>query len=174
MKKVLIASLNPVKIKAVKIGFEKMFPTERFEFQGLSVPSGVSDQPQSNAETLQGAQNRAGNALSAQAADYWVGIEGGIEAVKEEMEAFAWVVVKSPDKTGKARTASFFLPAKVVKLIREGKELGDADDEVFGHRNSKQKNGAVGILTNNVIDRTNYYSEAVILALIVFKNPNFY
>ena len=39
-KKVIIASKNPVKINAVKIGFEKMFPLEKFEFKGVSVPSG--------------------------------------------------------------------------------------------------------------------------------------
>jgi non-canonical (house-cleaning) NTP pyrophosphatase len=59
-------------------------------------------------------------------------------------------------------------------LIDTGKELGEADDIVFGHTNSKQKNGAVGILTGNVIVRTSYYTEAVILASIPFKNAEIY
>ena len=48
MKKVIIASKNPVKIQAVKNGFEKMFPNQEFEFIGISVPSNVADQPFSN------------------------------------------------------------------------------------------------------------------------------
>lgn len=175
MKKIVIASKNPVKIDAVKQGFEKIFPDERFEFAGISVSSGVKDQPFDNEETLKGAINRADNAFAEmKTADYFVGIEGGIEPVGEEMEAFAWVVVRSENKYGKSRTGTFFLPKEVVKLIKEGMELGEADDIVFKRNNSKQQNGAVGILTGNAIDRTKYYSEAVILALIPFKNADLY
>jgi inosine/xanthosine triphosphatase len=175
MKKVIIASKNPVKIQSVKNGFEKMFPNQEFEFIGVSVPSGVADQPFSNDETFLGAKNRANNAFTDfNVADFYVGIEGGIEFIKNEMEAFAWVFIKSADKYGKARTGTFFLPKEVVKLIKEGKELGEADDIVFKRSNSKQENGAVGILTGNVIDRTNYYTEAVVLSLIPFKNVDLY
>jgi inosine/xanthosine triphosphatase len=175
MKKVIIASKNPVKIQAVKNGFEKMFPNQEFELIGVSVPSNVADQPFSNDETFLGAKNRADNASSeVKDADFYVGIEGGIEHIESEMEAFAWVVIKSAGKYGKARTGTFFLPKQVVELIKEGKELGEADDIVFKRNNSKQENGAVGILTGDVIDRTKYYTEAIILALIPFKNIDLY
>jgi non-canonical (house-cleaning) NTP pyrophosphatase len=39
-----------------------MFPQECFTFRGIDVPSGVSDQPQNDVETLQGAKQRAANA----------------------------------------------------------------------------------------------------------------
>jgi inosine/xanthosine triphosphatase len=158
MKRVVVASANPVKINTTEIGFAKMFPEETFEVVGLSAPSQVSNQPMSGEETLNGAMNRANNVSQlATEADYWVGIEGGLERVNEELEAFAWVVVKSKDgRTGKGRTGSFFLPQKVAELIKQGKELGEADDIVFGTTNSKQSNGAVGILTGNVLTRTTY------------------
>jgi len=175
VKKVIIASQNPVKINAVKIGFGRMFPNEKFKFKGVLVSSDVSDQPISDRETMVGALNRANNAYKIiKDADYWVGIEGGIEKSDGEMGVFAWVVIKSNDISGKAKTGTFFLPKKVVELVNEGKELGDADDIVFGRTNSKQKNGAVGMLTKDVVDRTGYYVEAVILALIPFKNPKLY
>lgn len=152
-----------------------MFPGKKFSFAGESFPSGVPDQPLTDAQTLQGALNRADNAFNKYVqADYWVGIEGGVEKINSEMEVFAWVVIKSSLQTGKARTASFFLPTQIAKLVDEGKELGEADDIVFGHTNSKQKMGAVGLLTDNIIDRTKYYTEAVVLALIPFKNFNYY
>lgn len=175
MKKVIIASKNPVKIQAVKNSFKKMFPFQKFEFIGVSVPSNVSDQPFGNNETYRGAKNRADNAFSAvKDADFCVGIESGIGHVENEMEAFAWVFIKSGGKYGKARAGTFFLPKQVVGLIKKGKELGEADDIVFKRSNSKQENGAVGILTGNVIDRTKYYTEAIILALIPFKNADLY
>jgi len=127
-------------------------------------------------ETLLGATNRANNVSKlVPEADYWVGIEGGLREINGEMEAFAWMVVKSQQgKIGKGRSASFCLPVKIVELIKQGKELGDADDIVFGRTNSKQVNGAVGILTGDVLPRISYYEHGIILALIPFKNPDLY
>jgi inosine/xanthosine triphosphatase len=127
-------------------------------------------------ETLNGARNRAENASKEKPeADYWVGIEGGIVDLLHDMESFAWIVVKSKTgKFGNGRTGSFFLPPKVAELIRQGKELGEADDIVFGMKNSKQSNGAVGILTGDVLTRTTFYVPALILALIPFKNKELY
>lgn len=153
-----------------------MFLDKQFEIQGVSVTSGVSDQPKSDAETIEGATNRASNAQREHGgADFYVGIEGGVEQKGSDMEAFAWVIVLSKEgKIGRGRTGTFFLPHEVCKLIQQGKELGEADDIVFGRTNSKQENGAVGLLTDNVIDRAKYYSIAVVLALIPFKNTNLY
>lgn len=173
MKTIVVASTNPVKIQAVRSGFQKMFPDETFQVEGVSAPSEVSDQPMSDAETLQGALNRARGARAlAPAADYWVGIEGGCHETNGELQAFAWIVILSRDRAGKSRTGTFTLPAEVARLVRQGVELGEADDRVFKRSNSKQGNGAVGILTRDVIDRTGYYEHAVILALVPFKNPD--
>jgi len=91
------------------------------------------------------------------------------------MEAFAWVCIISRDgKIGKAKSGVFFLPKKVVGLIKEGKELGEANDIVFKEENSKQKGGAIGILTEGLIDRTGYYTSTVVSALIPFKNKDLY
>jgi len=174
-KKVIIASKNPVKIKAVKNGFERMFPENEYEFEGVSVPSGVSDQPMDDAETFQGAFNRTENAKDAfPSADFWVGIEGGIDFIGKEMTCFAWVLVQSKEKKGKAKTATFMLPEKVAEIVKAGKELGDADDIVFGQSNSKQKTGALGLLTKNVVSRIALYEDPVIMALIPFKNEELY
>lgn len=175
MKKIVVASTNPVKMQAARLGFEKMFPQQVFEVHSVSTASGVRDQPMSSQETLQGAYNRACAAQQmAPQADYWVGIEGGIEDWGEDMAAFAWVVVYTPGQTGKGSTGVFFLPRPVADLIRQGKELGEADDIVFKTNNSKQLNGAIGILTGNVIDRARLYEHAVILALAPFKNSELY
>jgi len=176
MKMVIVASTKPVKLNSTEIGFTKMFPEETFVIQGLPAASGVSDQPMSEDETIKGATNRANNVSELDpGADYWVGIEGGIDFIDEELVAFAWVVVKSKDgRIGRGKTGTFFLPPKVANLVKQGKELGEADDIVFGTNNSKQVNGAVGILTGDVLTRTTYYEPAVILALIPFKNQSLY
>ena len=177
MKIIALTSRNPVKVQATLGGFQRMFPDETFQIRNIEASSGVRDQPRSDQETLQGAINRAkGAANRAPQADFWVGIEGGIEEQDQEgeMAAFAWVVVASPDRLGKGRTGAFYLPKEVARLVRAGKELGEADDIVFGRSNSKQENGAIGLLTGDVIDRTSLYQQAVIMALIPFKNPDLY
>jgi inosine/xanthosine triphosphatase len=174
-KTIVVASNNPVKIRAVQEGFERMFPEQRFALQGVAAPSQVSDQPFSDEETLRGAHNRArGASKLAPLADYWVGIEGGIEEHGQEMAAYAWIVILGQNLTGKSRTGIFYLPPRVAELIRQGKELGEADDIVFGRSNSKQENGAIGLLTGDVIDRVQLYEHAVVLALVPFKNPELY
>ena len=172
MKKVIIASKNPVKINATKKAFEEVF-NDYFEFEGVSADSLVSDQPMSNKETLKGATNRLDNIQNLKA-DFFVSIEGGVDLLDDNYEAFAWIVISHNNKISKAKTATFPLPLKISKLIHEGFELGDADDIVFKRSNSKQQNGAVGILTDNVINRTDYYSHAIILALIPFTNTKLY
>lgn len=175
MKTIIVASTNPVKIKAAEGGFGRMFPSEAFIIRGFSVPSGVRSQPVGNLETLQGARIRAENArTSIPDADYWVGIEGGVEDDNGDLAAFAWIVVVSKSNCGKGRTGTFFLPEAVARLVRQGSELGEADDIVFGQTNSKQQNGAIGLLTGDVLNRTSLYEHAVVLALVPFKNPNLY
>jgi inosine/xanthosine triphosphatase len=171
----VVASTNPVKIQAAVDGFRRLFPGSKLNVTAIAVPSGVAHQPMSDEETLRGALNRSANAQAAQPhADYWIGIESGIQPLEQELAAFAWIVVRSPDMIGKGRTGTFFLPPAVAELIRHGKELGEADDIVFGRTNSKQDNGAVGLLTDNAIDRTQLYEQAMILALIPFKNEALY
>lgn len=174
--RVFVGSTNPVKVLAVKLGFQKMLPQYEVIVHGLAAPSGVRAQPMTDVETLLGAKNRLSNLMQFSTnADFWVGIEGGVEVVGHEIESFAWVVVRSKEgKYGKSRTASFLLPDQVCALVLGGMELGDADDIVFGRSNSKQTNGSVGIMTGDVVTRTTYYEQAVILALIPFKNPTLY
>lgn len=176
MKKIIIASKNPIKIQAVKNGFLEMFPKVEMTFEGVSVPSNVNDQPIGNDETFAGAWNRAKNAQTEIAnADFWVGVEGGnIRHGDTEMEVMAWIVVLSKDLTGKARTAGFFLPPKVIDLINQGYELGHADDIIFGVDNSKQTMGSAGLLTDGVMNRLRFYVPAVILALIPFLKSELY
>ncbi|MDP2335897.1 MAG: inosine/xanthosine triphosphatase [Bacteroidota bacterium] len=174
MIKIIVASKNPVKLDAVREGLS-VFLNDKFELTGVSVESGVSDQPMSDAETMLGAANRVENArVQFPGHDFYVGVEGGVGDSVSGLMAFAWIVISNGEKTGKARTASFYLPPEVAKLVHQGIELGDADDIVFAKQNSKQQNGAVGLLTRDVITRKSLYLPAVQMAFIPFLNPELY
>ena len=172
---IVLASTNPVKKKATLSAFRAMFPEAQFEIETINVTSGVSDQPKTSAETLAGARNRVENVRKIKpAADFWVGIEGGVDEMDSELYSFAWIVIESAELSGKSRTGTFFLPNKITELIHQGKELGEADDIVFKQQNSKQKNGAIGLLTHNVVTRVSLYRHAIILALVPFRNVELY
>lgn len=173
---IVVGSTNPVKQQAAREGFAAIFPDVTLNITGVDAPSGVSDQPMGDADTLQGALNRARHALQAFSdADYAVGIEGGVgslEGDRDVLMAFAWIVILNRDgKIGKARSGAFQLPDEVARLIHQGMELGHADDQVFGQRDSKRRNGSIGLLTADALTRTSFYAPAVLMALIPFKNP---
>lgn len=168
VKTVIVASLNPAKINAVKSAFEATFPKQAFNFSGVSVDSGVADQPMSNQETHTGALNRVVNAKAECVdADYYVGLEAGIEG----SVTFAWMVVESQTQRGESRSASLMLPPVVIEKLQHANELGDVMDEVFGTENIKQKGGAISLLTHDLLTRSSVYHQALILALIPFANP---
>ncbi|HEV2131174.1 MAG TPA: inosine/xanthosine triphosphatase [Longimicrobiaceae bacterium] len=132
-------------------------------------------QPFGDAETLQGARNRAWAATRLHPdAHFCVGIEGGVAEVDGEMLSFSWVCIVSGTIEGKSRTAAFLLPAAVAALVRQGAELSAACDFVFQRANTSRSEGAVGLLTGGVIDRTLLYEPAVVLALVPFRNRDLF
>ncbi|WED27166.1 inosine/xanthosine triphosphatase [Vibrio sp. DW001] len=169
MKTVIIASLNPAKINAVKAAFLDVFPKQAFQFKGVSVASDVPEQPISDVETKLGALNRVKNTkIEINNADFYVGLEAG----NDGDFTFAWMVIESASKRGESRSASLMLPPVVLEKLRDGRELGHVMDEVFSTENIKQKGGAIGLLTNHLLTRSSVYHQALILALIPFMNED--
>lgn len=75
---------------------------------------------------------------------------------------------------GLAKTAMFPIPDAITALVKDGVELGDADDLVFQRVKSKHKSGTVGILTDGLIDRSAYYEHAILLALTPWIRPSLF
>jgi inosine/xanthosine triphosphatase len=169
---VVIASRNPVKVGASRDAFKTLFPGDTIEMSSVSVESGVSDQPMSDEETRRGARNRTAYASTAMPdADYWVGMEGGIEVIDDQLMAFAWMAVKGASgEISEARSVTLPLPPAVRELVESGLELGDANDRVFATVNSKQGGGAYGLLTGGLYTRESVYRQTLIIALTPFVN----
>lgn len=167
---VIVASHNPVKVAAVRQAFGAYFDPGQIKIETVDVESGVGDQPQNDAETRGGARNRADAAAVVQPdADYCVGLEGGIESVDDHLMAFAWMAIRARNgRISEARTVTLPLPDAVRDLVRDGMELGDANDRVFATSNSKQKGGAFGLLTNGRYTREGVYAQALTIALVPF------
>src|SRR5690606_27403626 len=174
-KLVVVGSQNPVKVSCAEEAFHLAFD-DQFVVQGLNVSSGVSEQPFGDAETYQGAYNRAHQCqLAFPEADFWVGIEGGVDEWGEDMAAFAWIVVLDRQgKVGRAKTAAFSLPPGIKALVRDGVELGEANDQSFQKLSAEQRGGAIGSLSNGRVSRRALYKQAALLALIPFIQDEHY
>ena len=170
--KVIVASENPVKIGAASEAFTTLFPGASIDVSGIRVDSGVGDQPDSDAKTREGARARALRANDAVPdADFWVGLEGGVEVFDGQLMAFAWMAVKGRrGDVSEARSTTLPLPPAVKELVDAGMELGEANDRVFSTVNSKRGGGAYGLLTHGRYTRESIYAQTLIIALTPFVN----
>jgi inosine/xanthosine triphosphatase len=177
--KIFVASENPVKINAITIAASDRYPD--VEVRGLAVASGVSEQPMTDRETLNGSINRA-KALrklvlaksycSAKDEEVlFVGAEGGVYCPnfsknKKELWSTVWISVL--DQKGEVYSASgarFRLPQILADGILAGQELGHVIGKLFDDLDLKRKSGAIGILTEGFIDRTEEYVAIAKLAI---------
>lgn len=144
------------------------------ELHGVNAASGVADQPWGEAETRQGALNRAEAALALEPATHLsVGIEAGVaQEPGWPLWTFAWIIVLDRSGVrGAARSATFAVPEELAAGVRGGSELGDALDAAYGLRRAKDGPGAVGVLTGGLIDRPELYRTAMLLALTPWLQP---
>jgi inosine/xanthosine triphosphatase len=174
MTLVAVGSKNPVKIGAVRVVMTTRWPSARVE--GIDVASTVSNQPFGDDETIRGAVARAIAAREALGATLGVGLEGGVvEQPDGTMRTCAWAaVVDATGKKGVGGSLSIPLPSAVAAQIRDGVELGHAMDRLIGAHNTKQGAGAVGILTDGLVDRQRAYEVLVSYALAPFLTPALY
>jgi len=171
MIKVGIGSTNPVKVKAVQNAVQKVWQTA--VFAPISAPSGVSDMPMSDEETLLGATNRARVALAG--ADFGIGMEGGVHEEPFGLMLMGWVVVM--DKNGRlgiSGTNRIMLPETIANRVRAGELLGSVIDDLLHTEKTNQKGGAFGALTDGLVTRGDVFETAVCLALAPFITPKLY
>lgn len=168
--KVMVGSKNPVKVGAVEEAFEKYWP--ECNVVGVEVNSGVSSQPMSEEETINGAINRAKASLGNN--EYGVGLEGGVCTIQDKMFECAWACVARRDEVeGLAGGLYFELPAKIAERIRKGEELGPIMEELMRY-DVKRTKGAIGVFTKGQLDRKSAYVQIVLSALIKFVSPEWY
>jgi inosine/xanthosine triphosphatase len=137
----------------------------------VSVASGVSEQPTSHAETIEGAENRAANVLETDDYDLGVGIEGGVAEFEgsEGLYLVMWAAVDDGKTVGRGSGPGMRLPREIERRVRDGEELGPVMDDVLGENEVARNQGAAGAFTNGRVDRTEALAAAVAGALGPFS-----
>src|SRR5690554_5678580 len=171
---IVVGSCNPVKVAAAEAAFQAAFPQCHVRAEGVLAPSGVADQPMSEAETLRGAENRVAYCLQHHQANYYVGFEGGVEQFHFGPATFAFIVISDGSTQHVGRSCNLPLPPTFYQQLQHGQELGDVLDSYFKTDNVKQKGGAIGLLTQGLESRKSTYVQALTLALSPFKQAALY
>lgn len=154
--KIAIGTQNPTKVNAVKHSF---MPHITAEFFSVNAPSNVSAQPLSDDETIEGAINRAFNARTAIQADIGVGLEGGLIKTKQGYFLCNWgAIVDHKLEPIVAGGARIIVPNEIGRSVFHGKELGDVMDEYVNLHKVRHNQGAIGIFTNGLVDRTSMFT----------------
>lgn len=172
--KCVVGSMNPVKVGAAKNAMSQVLACPTLEVTGMSVPSGVADQPMTNVETRAGAINRVKACIAKEQADWYIAIEGGVEKNQDGPFTFAYVAISDGRKWSVGRSAGLPLPNTVYDALLAGEELGTVMDRLFATENVKQKGGAIGLLTKNLATRQSVYELAVTLTMAKFSFANLY
>ena len=172
-KKVAVGSTNPAKIAAVRTAMAQL--AAKAEIVAVEAPSGVRVQPWGDGETRRGAIARARAAIAAADADLGVGLEGGVIDDGGGLELVSWVaLVDREGRIGLASGLRFMLPAAAAEKLRAGAELGDVMDDLFKTTQSKQAGGAVGLLTEGFVTRSDAFADLVAMACAPFLFRDLY
>ena len=172
-----VGSTNPVKINAVTTAASETWPD--VQVMGFDVPSGIAAQPRTDLETRTGARNRALAALDEGVSFLkkdqkrirtlevlGVGLEGGVFEQEGEVWSTVWVAVVDIDGVFyESNGARFKVPDLIAEPILAGEEMGPIVNKLFGGADVRRTNGAIGVITNNFVDRTEEYGAIAKMAL---------
>ncbi|MFA6627016.1 MAG: DUF84 family protein [Bacilli bacterium] len=165
MSKLFVGTQNKIKLEAVQQ------VASGYEVIGIAVDSGVSCQPFSDEETIEGATNRA---LQLPAGGLKMGLEAGVQPVGKELFLINWGVLIDEDGhryiAGGTRIP---LPKAVqVELEKKEEELAIIIDRLYNTNDIKHREGAIGLLTNGLVARIDIFDHIVKLLIGQYQVKN--
>jgi inosine/xanthosine triphosphatase len=168
-----VGSTNPAKVEAVRRTLGRFAPSCVVE--AVDVPSGVGDMPLGEDAIRAGALARARAALERTDAEIAFGLEGGAIIDGDRAWLTGHVVALTRDgRIGEAAWGRMLLPLAAAERVQNGDELGDVIDDLFGAKESKRHAGAIGLLTDGAVSRTDAFADHVAMACAPFLHPELY
>ena len=181
---ICVGSLNPVKYTAVRAAFKIYF--NKFEIYQIKANSKVPDQPIGKDLILNGAYNRAKDALNflrvkkdKESKIYGIGIEAGLVqiplAASKYMDFQFCVIMDKMEKITIGSGVGFEYPKFIIeKVLSRNIEIGEIMGTLANNKDLKFEEGAIGYLSKNQIKREDILKQAVICALLPRINQELY
>ncbi len=179
MKVIAVGTQNPVKVAAVTHVIERIFRDE-FKVIQVKVKSGVPRQPIGLRQTIQGAVNRAEQAIqTVRDASYGVGIEAGLTKIPGTITGYLDIqfaaIVDNKNRVTIGCGSGFEYPPKVLnEVLEKKKEIGEVMEALSGIENLGERIGAIGYLSHGELDRRTLTEQAVLMAFIPRINKRLY
>src|SRR5699024_2613652 len=134
------------------------------EIIAKSVPSHVSKQPIGDEETRLGAINRAKHVFPKDKKANAIGLEGGVIEVDGILYLCNWgALMEEEHKLYTAAGARIELPSTFKQALYKGTELSELMDVYTKTNDIRNHAGAIGIFTNDLIDRSSMFIHVVTL-----------
>lgn len=176
--KIKVGTKNKAKIDSVIEIMEEYPHLKDSEIEGVSTESGVSDQPKSLEETINGAINRAKNIFVD--CDYSIGLESGWMSVHKTKSGYMDVCVCAiydgrECHLGLSSAWEFPNPEITNLIMKDGLDTTQAINKVgmTTNKNIGSEEGAIGLLTKGRMNRKEYTKQALRTALIHLETFNF-
>lgn len=164
-----VGSANPVKVEAVRSVMSRIYGS--VAVTGVEVESGVPEQPFESA-VREGAVKRASNALGD--ADLGVGIEAGVfERIDGLFDVQYCAVIDRDGRLTVGTGPGFQYPPRIASLVRAGLTVGEAMRRAFGEDDIGRRQGAIGFLSNGLLDRKALTEDAVMAAMVPRITDNY-
>ncbi|MDO8556376.1 MAG: inosine/xanthosine triphosphatase [Nanoarchaeota archaeon] len=172
---IVIASNNPNKIRAVQELLTEHSFFHPYSLTNVTVPSGVSNQPLSLEETVQGASNRARAAYKN--CEYSFGIESGIFRITygtttKHINVTACIIYDGTEDDLGLSSGFELEPEITTPMYTEGIELDEAVQRAGLTTNLHigYAQGLIGIISRGKTNRKDYTKPAVEMAMFkLFK-----
>ncbi len=176
--KVLVASKNPVKIKATTDAFQPFFKDFQINSQEVVVLTANASQPIGEKQTREHSRLRVLQAREKyQGYNYYVGIEGGVvKAASNKARIVVYSSIGNESTIETIRGCGIPLPIEWYDALTTHKynELGDLAEQKSGVPDIKKKQGVVGFFSQNFVTRYDVLKQSVIMALVPYLNPRIF
>lgn len=185
---VAVGSQNKAKVASAGQALQRLSQAFRqglddtFSILTAATVTSVADMPLSQKEMRQGALQRALFVYryfteKKTAIDFALGLEGGVYRFAGDDTAYLqnWVYAYNGTKGFFGSSASLPLPQEICHaLFDEGRELAEVIDRMTGLEDVRSNEGAFGILTRNLLTRSQSFEQAIVNAMVPFLNQRYY
>jgi inosine/xanthosine triphosphatase len=187
-KTIALGSDRAAKIMAVRASVARIAEIDhswaKANVVARPVTTNIPAMPLTDWQLMEGARERAlavRDLLRSQRleAEIYLGLEGGFHSISIEGEWHTflrgWAYATDGKKGSFGAAPSIEVPPSLAQKVVEGrKELGLVIDEVTGKHDVRSRQGAWGVLSRDLVTRSNSFEMALIAALAPFYNPKLY
>ena len=186
--KVALGSERAAKVEALRSSMTRIATVDEAWRDALivarSVETGVPVMPLTNEQLMRGARNRAEAVRElllkeAASAELYVGLEGGFHSVEIDGQwhtfLCGWAYATDGERRSFGAAPSISVPYHIARSVIDGRrELSEVIDEVAGEQDVRSRQGAWGVLSNDLLTRSHSFEAALVAAFAPFYNARLY